>query len=142
MFIGIAVGALPITGRLMAFNATGRRRLWSFNTTWGTDQGGGLWNSYSLDPKTGEIFAPVGNPVRPSTAISSQTNSYNTRYTDSIIAVNAATGQLDWYKQLVPRDDHDWDLAVPPTLYDDDGRADARRHRQERPRLWDRPCEP
>ena len=33
VFIGIAVGDLPIAGRLMAFDADSGRRLWSFNTT-------------------------------------------------------------------------------------------------------------
>lgn len=123
VFIGIAVGALPITGRLMAFNADDGTPLWSFNTTGGKDQGGGLWNSYSLDPKTGEIFAPVGAPRPTFNRDIDPDDLYNTRYTDAIIALNAATGQLDWSEQLVPRDDHDWDLAVPPTLYDtDDGK--------------------
>jgi alcohol dehydrogenase (cytochrome c) len=62
VFIGIAIGSLPIAGRLMAFSADNGTRLWSFNTTFGALSGGGLWNSYSLDPKTGQVFAPVGNP--------------------------------------------------------------------------------
>jgi alcohol dehydrogenase (cytochrome c) len=123
VFIGIAVGALPITGRLMAFNAEDGTLLWSFNTTGGKEQGGGLWNSYSLDPETGQVFAPVGAPRPTFNRNIDPDDAYNTQYTDSILALNAATGQLDWHVQLVPRDDHDWDLAVPPTLYEtDDGK--------------------
>ena len=52
VFIGIAIGDLPIAGRLMAFDADSGRRLWrSFNTTLDPMvlQGGGFWNSYSLN---------------------------------------------------------------------------------------------
>ncbi len=125
VFIGIAIGDLPIAGRLMAFDADSGRRLWSFNTTLDPMvlQGGGFWNSYSLDPKTGEIFAPVANPRPDFNRDIEPNDSYYTQYTESIIAVNAATGQLDWYKTLVPRDDRDWDVGVPPTLYEtEDGR--------------------
>jgi alcohol dehydrogenase (cytochrome c) len=73
VFIGIAIGSLPIAGRLMAFDADTGRPLWSFHHTLWAKQGGGFWNSYSLDPKTGEVFAPVGNPHLPSTAISRHT---------------------------------------------------------------------
>lgn len=122
VFIGIALGDLPVTGRLMAFDARDGKELWSFNTTLGTDQGGGFWNSYSLDSQTGEIFAPVSNPRPDFNRNIEQNDSYNTQLTESIIAMNAATGQLDWYKTLVPRDDHDWDVGVPPTLYTVDDR--------------------
>jgi alcohol dehydrogenase (cytochrome c) len=118
VFIGIAIGALPIAGRLMAFDAYNGTRLWSFNTTLGELFGGGFWNSYSLDPKTGEVFAPVGNPHPTFNRDIEPSDEDFTKYTDSVIVMNAVTGHLDWHVQLVPRDDHDWDLAVPPTLYD------------------------
>jgi hypothetical protein len=38
-------------------------------------------------------------------------------YTDSVIAVNAATGELNWFYQAIPHDEYDWDLGTPPTLY-------------------------
>jgi glucose dehydrogenase len=91
------------------------------NTTLGEEQGGGFWNSSSLDPKTGEIFAPVSNPRPDFNRNITPNDSYNTQLTESIIAVNAKTGQLDWHVQLVPNDDHDWDVGVPPTLYDTTG---------------------
>jgi alcohol dehydrogenase (cytochrome c) len=122
VFIGIALGDLPITGRLMAFDAESGNELWSLNTTLGKEQGGGFWNSYSLDPKTGELFAPVSNPRPDFNRNIEPDDLRNTQLTESIIAVNAATGQLNWHVQLVPRDDHDWDVGVPPTLYTVDGK--------------------
>lgn len=118
VFIGIGIGDLPIAGRLMAFDADTGKRRWSFNTTLGSPSGGGFWNSYSLDPATGEVFAPVANPRPDFNRHIEPGDKTFTQYTDSVIVVNAATGLLDWHVQLVPRDDHDWDLAVPPTLYD------------------------
>ena len=120
VFIGIAIGSLPIAGRLMAFDADTGGRLWTFQLTgdMATKQGGGFWNSYSLDPKTGEVFAPVGNPHPTFNRDIFPYDPDNTKYSDSIIVMNAATGNLDWHVQLVPEDDHDWDVAVPPTLYD------------------------
>jgi alcohol dehydrogenase (cytochrome c) len=120
VFIGIAIGSLPIAGRLMAFDADSGEKLWTFQLTGDmeTKQGGGFWNSYSLDPKTGEVFAPVGNPHPTFNRGIEPYDPDNTKYSDSIIVMNAATGNLDWHVQLVPEDDHDWDVAVPPTLYD------------------------
>ena len=38
-------------------------------------------------------------------------------YTNSVIALDAASGRLNWYYQVTPRDDHDWDYGTAPTLY-------------------------
>ena len=120
VFIGIAIGSLPIAGRLMAFDENTGKLLWTFQLTGAANifQGGGFWNSYSLDPNTGEVFAPVGNPHPTFNRDLLPNDSVNTQYSDSVLAMNAATGTLDWNIQLVPEDDHDWDVAVPPTLYD------------------------
>jgi alcohol dehydrogenase (cytochrome c) len=119
VFIGIAIGSLEIAGRLMAFGAETGEKLWTFLLTGNaqTFAGGGFWNSYSLDPKTGQVFAPVGNPHPTFNRDIVPDDVDFTKYSDSILAMNAATGQLDWHVQLVPQDDHDWDVAVPPTLY-------------------------
>ena len=62
VFIGISVGDSGIAGRLMAFDANTGKELWHFETTLGLNFGGGFWTTYSLDPKTGEVFGPVANP--------------------------------------------------------------------------------
>jgi len=46
----------------MAFDANTGKELWHFETTLGLNFGGGFWTTYSLDPKTGEVFGPVANP--------------------------------------------------------------------------------
>ncbi len=105
----------------MAFSADTGEQLWSFDTTLGFPAGGGFWSTYSLDPKTGEVFAPVANPFPDfSRFVGSPPPNGDlqiTKYTDSVISVDADTGHLNWSFQVVPGDEHDWDLAPPPTLY-------------------------
>lgn len=76
--------------------------------------GGAFWTSFSLDPTTGEVFAPVSNPypdwtgdVRPGPNL----------YTNALLSFNSGTGALNWYYQAVPHDIHDWDLGTPAALY-------------------------
>jgi alcohol dehydrogenase (cytochrome c) len=76
VFIGIAVGALPITGRLMAFDAENGAELWSFNTTGtagGESRAAGRGTVIRSIPRLGKFSHRSATHIRPSTAISSQT---------------------------------------------------------------------
>jgi alcohol dehydrogenase (cytochrome c) len=73
-----------------------------------------FWTSYSLDPATGEVFAPVANPF-PDFAAAKRSG--DNLYTNSVISLDAVTGKLNWFNQLIAGDDHDWDVGTPPTLY-------------------------
>jgi alcohol dehydrogenase (cytochrome c) len=117
VFIGIAFSDAGIAGRLLALDASSGKELWRFQTTLGFNAGGGFWSSYSLDPKTGEVFAGVANPHPDFNRDVSQDDEAHTVYTNSLISVDTATGRLNWHYQAVPRDVHDWDLATTPTLY-------------------------
>ncbi len=98
-------------------------KVWTFSTiptknetgahTWekpatASHGGGGVWTYFSLDPKTGTIFVPVGNPgpdfsnaVRPGANL----------FTTGIVALDANSGKLRWSYQTQPNDDHDWDAT-------------------------------
>jgi alcohol dehydrogenase (cytochrome c) len=113
----------------MAFATSDGQKLWTFDTiptgneagadTWASPDtaltgGGSWWTSATLDPKTGTVFFPVGNPApdyapdyRPGANL----------YTDSVLALDAATGALRWYYQLVAHDQHDWDTTDPPMSF-------------------------
>jgi glucose dehydrogenase len=123
VFIGIAVGDFGTAGRLMAFDAKDGTKLWSFNTTLGFPSGGAFWTTFSLDPTTGEVFGPVANPYPDLSRFANPEfpppagDLAVTKYTDSVISVDAKSGKLNWSYQLVPADDHDWDLSPAPTLY-------------------------
>jgi alcohol dehydrogenase (cytochrome c) len=131
VFIGPAGSDWGIRGRLMAFDARTGEERWRFNTvplpgepgfeTWLIPEtaehgGGGTWSSYTLDPVSGEFFAPVGNPApnynpgaRPGRNL----------YTNSLVVLDARTGALKWFYQLSPNDGFDYDLAAAPVLFMD-----------------------
>ncbi|HEU4616883.1 MAG TPA: PQQ-binding-like beta-propeller repeat protein [Gammaproteobacteria bacterium] len=86
--------------------------------SWGNDPdvpitGGATWASYTLDPDTGLLYVPGGNPapdfvpaLRPGSNL----------LTDSVVVLDARTGEYRAHYQLVPEDFHDWDVAAAPVL--------------------------
>lgn len=131
VYMGIAGSELGVRGRVMAFDTQTGRELWRFNTipmgeekgaeTWERPHtaktgGGGVWGSMSLDVTTGELMVPVGNPwpdidkaYRPGANL----------FTDSIVVLDARTGALKWWHQVMPADWQDLDLVSAPVLYRD-----------------------
>ncbi len=120
-------------GVMWALEGKTGRRLWHFNTVpenlWspenvGINTGGGLWYAPAFD-EHGYMYVGTGNPGPfPGT---SQFPWGSSRpgpnlYTDSIVKLNASTGQIKWYYQLTPHDLYDRDLQDPPILADIGGR--------------------
>jgi alcohol dehydrogenase (cytochrome c) len=75
--------------------------------------GGGTWTSYTLDPKTGQLYVPGGNPA-PDFAIGVR-EGVNI-FADSVVVLDAKTGNYRTHFALVPKDWHDWDVSNPPIL--------------------------
>jgi alcohol dehydrogenase (cytochrome c) len=75
--------------------------------------GGGTWTSYTLDPKTGRLYVPGGNPA-PDFALGAREG--ENLYTDSVVVLDAKTGDYKNHFKLVPKDWHDWDVSNPPVL--------------------------
>jgi outer membrane protein assembly factor BamB len=114
-------------GILWALEASTGRRLWHFDTVpenlWSSENvdintGGGVWYAPAFD-EHGYMYIGTGNPgpfpgtnqfpwgsSRPGPNL----------YTNSIVKLNAATGQIKWYYQLIPHDLYDRDLQDPPIL--------------------------
>jgi alcohol dehydrogenase (cytochrome c) len=133
VFVGKAGGELGIRGEIMAVRATDGTVIWHFDTipapgesgsdTWekasSYEHGGGAtWTSFSLDASAGLLLVPVGNPgpdfakeVRPGANL----------FTNSMVALDALTGQLKWWHQLVGSDFHDWDASVIAAFNTADG---------------------
>lgn len=129
VIIGPSGSEYGIKGWIGAFNLADGQPVWRFNTipndneagaeTWGdTDArlrgGGGIWTTPTLDAAHGLLYVAVGNPapdmlgtVRPGTNL----------YTNSIVVLDARTGQLVWHKQAVPHDTHDWDMPVTAPMF-------------------------
>jgi alcohol dehydrogenase (cytochrome c) len=75
--------------------------------------GGATWTSYTLDTKTGQLYVPGGNPA-PDFAIAAREG--ENLYTDSVVVLDAKTGDYKHHFKLVPKDWHDWDVSNPPVL--------------------------
>jgi alcohol dehydrogenase (cytochrome c) len=80
--------------------------------------GAGAWTSFSLDPKTGLLYVPGGNPA-PDYANGVREGA--NLYSDSVVVLDAKTGAYKSHFQLVPHDWHDWDVSNPPVLIDTAG---------------------
>ena len=78
-----------------------------------TAGGPGLWGYFSVDVERGLLFVPVekvGNDYY------GGPHHGNNLYSDCLLAVDANTGKIKWYQQLVHHDIWDYDLAAPPAL--------------------------
>jgi alcohol dehydrogenase (cytochrome c) len=75
--------------------------------------GGGTWTSYTLDPKTGQLYVPGGNPA-PDFVIGVRDG--DNSYSDSVVVLDAKTGNYKNHFQVVKKDWHDWDVSNPPIL--------------------------
>ena len=115
-------------GDVRAFDAHSGRLLWTFHTiphpgeagyeTWesGAARRTGavnVWSTITADLERGWIFLPVSTPSpdfyggdRPGANL----------FSDSVVAIEAATGRRLWHFQTVHHDLWDYDLAAPPNL--------------------------
>lgn len=136
VYMGIGGSDLGVRGRVLAFDAATGRELWRFHTipmgeetgaeTWerpGTAKtgGGGVWGVMSLDVSTGELFVPVGNPWPD---IDKDYRPGDNLFTNSVVVLDARTGELKWWHQVAPADWMDLDLVAAPMLYRADGARD------------------
>ena len=76
--------------------------------------GGATWTSYSLDPVTGLLYVPGGNPA-PDFIKASRPG--DNLFASSIVVLDAKTGVYRRHFQLVKRDFHDWDVSSAPVLF-------------------------
>ena len=75
--------------------------------------GGGTWTSYSLDPSSGTLYVPSGNPAPDFAADMRGGENF---FTGSIVALDARSGAYKRHYELSPHDYHDWDASSAPVL--------------------------
>lgn len=129
VLIGPALSERNVQGWVGAFRATDGTPVWRFNTipkpgeagfeTWknpkGIPMGGGaVWTSFALDTETGDLHVAVTNPA-PDLPVHLRQGT--NLYTNSVIVLDARTGKLRWYRQMVPNDSHDWDLTHATPMF-------------------------
>lgn len=77
--------------------------------------GGSVWGTPAVDPELGLIYFGTGNP---SPFADPAARPGDNLYTASLVALDARTGALRWYSQLVPHDRWGYDIATPAVLLD------------------------
>ena len=101
---------------------------------WKNRSGTNVWGLFTLDAERGILYMPFGEPTsdywggdRPGA------NLFGT----SLVAVDALTGKLKWYFQVVHHDTWDYDLCAPPILFDvtQKGKKNSRRWPVDQNRL-------
>jgi alcohol dehydrogenase (cytochrome c) len=140
VFIGNAGGDNKgVKGRMYALDAKTGKVVWEFylvpktpgdptrgpqgttpldGSTWQNASGvpitgGATWTSYTLDPATGLLYVPGGNPA-PDFASGPREGA--NLYSGSVVVLDAKTGAYKTHFKLVPTDWHDWDVSTAPAL--------------------------
>lgn len=123
-------GSAGPSGDPRAFDVRTGKVVWRFHTvprpgepgneTWGPDgwkdrAGPSLWGPITLDVERGLAFLAVGNPAD---SFYGADRKGTNLYSNSVIALEAATGKLRWHYQMVHHDIFDYDIAAPPALID------------------------
>jgi alcohol dehydrogenase (cytochrome c) len=76
--------------------------------------GGGTWTTYTLDPDSGRLYVPGGNPAP------DFVNAYRkgaNLFTGSVVVLDARTGAYQRHFQVARHDFHDWDASTAPVLF-------------------------
>lgn len=114
-------------GVLYALDQNTGNILWNFSTVYPSDlwghpevnSGGGAWYNPAIDVNTGVTFWGIGNPA-PWPGTYNWPNGTSrpgpNLYTNSILAIDHANGNLMWYNQVYPHDLFDLDFQIPPIL--------------------------
>jgi glucose dehydrogenase len=122
--------SLGAYGDIRAWDARTGKLVWTFHTvprpgepgneTWPADgwknrSGTNAWGFMTIDMARGLIYVPLGCPT---SDFYGGDRHGKGLYGNSLLALDAATGKLRWYQQLVHHDLWDYDLAAAPILID------------------------
>ena len=128
---GAAVPEYPSkgpSGMVRAFNVRTGKLVWTFHTiprpgetghqSWGGDSwkdrtGANVWSTMSVDIERGLLFLPIGSA---SYDFYGGDRKGADLFGNSLVALEAATGKLVWYFQMVHHDIWDYDMPAQPVL--------------------------
>lgn len=123
-------GGLGPAGDTRAWDIHTGRLVWTFHSvprpgetghdTWGGDSwkhrsGVNVWGYMTIDRGRGILYMPFGAPNYDRVGTDRPGDNL---FGTSVVAVDAATGKLLWYFQVVHHDIWDYDTEAPPTLVD------------------------
>ncbi len=129
VILGVAGGEYGIRGFMAAFDAKTGKEVWRFkiipepgekgNETWPGNTwehgGGSVWVTGAYDPALNLTYWGTGNP---GPDWNPDVRKGDNLYSDSVIALDADTGQLKWHFQFTPNDGYDYDSVQVPVLAD------------------------
>ncbi|MDQ3812001.1 MAG: PQQ-dependent dehydrogenase, methanol/ethanol family [Chloroflexota bacterium] len=131
VIIGVSGAEYEIRGHVTAYDAASGARMWRFFTipapgefgfdSWPQDTnmwqfgGGSVWQMPAVDPELGLLYITVGNP---SPDLDGTIRAGDNLFTESIVALDLATGQRRWHFQEVHHDIWDYDVISPNVLFD------------------------
>jgi alcohol dehydrogenase (cytochrome c) len=135
---GISGGDEGVRGFLAAFKAATGDEVWRFWTvpapgdpeakTWigkAIEHGcAATWMTGTYDPSSSTLFWTTGNPCPD---YNGDERKGDNLYSDSVLALDPATGKLKWFYQYTPHDLHDWDAQQTPMLIDADFHGQPRK---------------
>ena len=129
VIVGVGGGEFGIRGFIAAYDARSGKEIWKTYTIPGPGEPGfdswkgdawkygsaSVWVTGSYDPDLNLTYWGIGNPgpdwnpdQRPGDNL----------YSDSVMALDADTGQLKWHFQFTPNDGYDYDSVQIPVLVD------------------------
>jgi quinohemoprotein ethanol dehydrogenase len=105
-----------------AYNPANGKLLWQFSTiephSWaGTSAqfgSGAVFNTPTFDPTLNMVYFDTGNPNQ---SYDGAQRAGANLYTESIVAIDATTGELQWFFQMVHHDIWDYDGGQPTVLF-------------------------
>ncbi len=138
VIVGSVGGEYGIRGFLAAIDARTGKEAWRFNTipgpgerghdTWAGNswQSGGasVWVTGSYDPDLNLTYWGIGNP---GPDWNGDRRGGDNLYSESVVALDADTGQLKWHFQFTPHDEFDYDSVQVPVLADIQWQGRARK---------------
>jgi len=112
-------------GDIRAWDAITGKLVWDFHVipqpgepnhddwtgdSWKDRSGANVWSTMVVDEQRGILYAPTGdaNHAVPGKNL----------YSNTLLALDANTGKLKWFHQLIHHDVWDFDLPTPPVLID------------------------
>ena len=135
---GTAGGEYGIRGFIDAYDVETGERLWRFYTipgpgefghdTWAGDSwrrgGASIWITPSYDPELNLVYWGVGNP---GPDWNGDVRLGDNLFSDSVVALDADSGERKWHFQFTPHDVHDWDATQVMVLFDSEYKGEERK---------------
>jgi alcohol dehydrogenase (cytochrome c) len=129
VIVGVGGGEYGIRGYIAAYDAITGEEAWKFYTipgpgepgheTWEGDDwkygGASVWVTGSVDPDLNLTYWGIGNPGPDWNAAQRPGDNL---YSDSVVALDIDTGELQWHFQFTPNDGYDYDAVQVPVLVD------------------------